>query len=36
VKDIVPGSIGSGPETLGKIGRTVFFGADDRIHGREL
>jgi ELWxxDGT repeat protein len=36
VKDINPGSISSNPMDLTRVGTTVFFSANDGIHGREL
>jgi len=36
VKDIVPGVGGSSPSGLNAVGNTLFFAADDGIHGREL
>jgi ELWxxDGT repeat protein len=36
VKDINPGSYGSKPRSLVRVGATLFFSADDGTHGREL
>ncbi len=36
LKDINPGSSRSGPEYFAKVGNTVFFSADDGVHGVEL
>jgi ELWxxDGT repeat protein len=36
VKDLNPGSADSNPRYLSDINHTLFFGADDGVHGREL
>jgi ELWxxDGT repeat protein len=36
IKDIAPGSDGSYPEDLTKMGDKIVFSADDGVHGREL
>jgi ELWxxDGT repeat protein len=36
IKDIVPGSDGSGPAYLTAVGDTLFFRANDKTHGNEL
>lgn len=36
VKDVAPGSLGSGPFWLTRVGHQVYFSADDGVHGREL
>jgi ELWxxDGT repeat protein len=36
VKDIRPGSQGSGPNLLVRVGDTLYFTANDGVHGSEL
>jgi ELWxxDGT repeat protein len=36
VKDIRPGSLGSGPNVMVRVGSTLYFPADDGTHGSEL
>jgi ELWxxDGT repeat protein len=36
VKDIAPGSLGSGPFWLTRVSNRVYFAADNGVHGREL